>query len=585
MVQRGLNYAIIDEADSILVDEARTPLIISGKAESHKILYHHSDSFVKSLKPDDFVVDSETKTVTLTHSGVSKANHYFGVTDIFAAENFVLTHYIDMGLKANYGMKLDEDYVVSNNEIKIVDQFTGRIMDGRRYSDGLHQAIEAKENVDIMDANKTESSITYQNFFRMYNKLAGMTGTAKTEEKEFYEIYHMQVVQIPTNRPMIRKDLPDELYVSKRSKFKAVAKLISDVHKTGRPILVGTVTVSSSEYLDRILNSMNIAHTVLNAKNNEFEAEIVKHAGEIGAITIATNMAGRGTDIKLGPGVREKGGLFVIGTEKHESRRIDNQLRGRSGRQGDPGTSKFFISLEDDLIERFGSENVEKYRQRIAKTDGNENRIRSRIMLRAVKTAQKHVEGNNYDERKNTLRYDDVIRLQRNVIYSQRAKVLNGQVKLDEYLKAMFARTIEYSVNYCFSNSKKPNLQGIRSLFTGVFGISEIDHIKIDRNSIKETLAKFSISEFDNKKAALQTNEQLSEFERVIMLKAVDANWKQHIDYMEQLRMSITLRGYGQHNPLVEYQNTAYVMFNQMIANIERDITRYFMRAEIQRGE
>ncbi|OAU88209.1 preprotein translocase subunit SecA, partial [Lacticaseibacillus rhamnosus] len=442
MVQRPLNFAIVDEVDSILIDEARTPLIISGGAEKTTGLYIRADRFVKTLKADtDYKIDWPTKTISLTESGIRKAEKNFGLDNLYDTENTALTHHIDQALRANYIMLKDIDYMVSNGEVLIVDQFTGRAMEGRRYSDGLHQAIEAKEGVQIQDENKTMANITYQNFFRMYTKLAGMTGTAKTEQEEFREIYNMEVISVPTNKPVIRVDSPDVLYPTLDAKFNAVVDDIKKRHKKGQPILVGTVAIESSERLSKQLDDEKIPHTVLNAKNHFKEAEIIMNAGQRGAVTIATNMAGRGTDIKLGPGVTELGGLAVIGTERHESRRIDNQLRGRSGRQGDPGSTQFYLSLEDDLMKRFGSERIKAMLDRFKVADDDQV-IQSRMISRQVESAQKRVEGNNYDTRKNTLQYDDVMREQREVIYKQRQQIINEDETLKPVLMAMINRTI-----------------------------------------------------------------------------------------------------------------------------------------------
>ncbi len=424
MVQRPLNYAIVDEVDSILIDEARTPLIISGQAEKSTALYTRADNFVKRLKEEeDYKIDIQSKTISLTEAGIEKAEETFGLDNLYDIENTALTHHLDQALRANYIMLLDIDYVVQDGKVLIVDQFTGRIMDGRRYSDGLHQAIEAKEGVEIEDETKTMATITFQNYFRMYKKLAGMTGTAKTEEEEFREIYNIQVYQIPTNRPVIRDDRPDLLYPTLQSKFHAVVQDIKDRYRKGQPVLVGTVAVETSELLSDMLNQERIPHEVLNAKNHFKEAEIIMNAGQKGAVTIATNMAGRGTDIKLGLGVRELGGLAVIGTERHESRRIDNQLRGRAGRQGDPGMSQFYLSLEDDLMKRFGSERIKAFLDRM-KIGDEDAVIQSKMLTKQVEAAQKRVEGNNYDTRKNVLQYDDVMREQREVIYKQRQEVI-----------------------------------------------------------------------------------------------------------------------------------------------------------------
>ncbi len=428
MVQRPLNFAIVDEVDSILIDEARTPLIISGQAEKSTALYIRADRFVKTLKEEtDYKIDWPTKTISLTESGIEKAEANFGLDNLYDTENTALTHHLDESLRANYIMLKDIDYVVQEGEVLIVDQFTGRVMDGRRYSDGLHQAIEAKEGVEIQDETKTMANITYQNYFRMYNKLSGMTGTAKTEEEEFREIYNMEVISIPTNRPIARIDKPDVLYPTLESKFKAVIEDIKERYTKGQPVLVGTVAVESSELLSRLLDENNVPHAVLNAKNHFKEAEIIMNAGQRGAVTIATNMAGRGTDIKLGPGVTDLGGLAVIGTERHESRRIDNQLRGRAGRQGDPGVTQFYMSLEDDLMKRFGSERIKAFLDRMKISD-DDAVIQSKMITRQVEAAQKRVEGNNYDTRKQTLQYDDVMREQREVIYKQRMQVIMRKI-------------------------------------------------------------------------------------------------------------------------------------------------------------
>lgn len=447
MVQRPLNYAIVDEVDSILIDEARTPLIISGQAEKSTALYTRADNFVKRLKEEeDYKIDIQSKTISLTEAGIEKAEETFGLDNLYDIENTALTHHLDQALRANYIMLLDIDYVVQDGKVLIVDQFTGRIMDGRRYSDGLHQAIEAKEGVEIEDETKTMATITFQNYFRMYKKLAGMTGTAKTEEEEFREIYNIQVYQIPTNRPVIRDDRPDLLYPTLQSKFHAVVQDIKDRYRKGQPVLVGTVAVETSELLSDMLNQERIPHEVLNAKNHFKEAEIIMNAGQKGAVTIATNMAGRGTDIKLGLGVRELGGLAVIGTERHESRRIDNQLRGRAGRQGDPGMSQFYLSLEDDLMKRFGSERIKAFLDRM-KIGDEDAVIQSKMLTKQVESAQKRVEGNNYDTRKNVLQYDDVMREQREVIYKQRQEVIMEEKSLSKPLMNMVKRTISRVVD------------------------------------------------------------------------------------------------------------------------------------------
>ncbi|TVV05856.1 preprotein translocase subunit SecA, partial [Lactobacillus paragasseri] len=467
MVQRPLNYAIIDEVDSILIDEARTPLIISGQAEQANSEYIRADRFVKTLTEDksdddadddedhgDYKIDWPTKTINLTNQGIKKACEHFGLRNLYDIDNQVLVHHIDQALRANYIMLKDIDYVVQNGEVMIVDSFTGRVMEGRRYSDGLHQAIEAKEGVKIQEESKTQATITYQNFFRMYKKLAGMTGTAKTEEEEFREIYNMEVITIPTNRPIARKDLPDILYPTLDSKFEAVVKEIKERHAKGQPVLVGTVAIESSERLSKMLDQAGIPHAVLNAKNHAKEAEIIMNAGQRGAVTIATNMAGRGTDIKLGPGVKELGGLAVIGTERHESRRIDNQLRGRSGRQGDPGVTRFYLSLEDDLMKRFGGDRVKLFLDRISDND-DDKVIESRMITKQVESAQKRVEGNNYDTRKQTLQYDDVMRTQREIIYGERMQVISEEKSLKPVLMPMIKRTIDHQVDMYTQGDKK----------------------------------------------------------------------------------------------------------------------------------
>ncbi|MGJ3736574.1 preprotein translocase subunit SecA, partial [Lactiplantibacillus plantarum] len=446
MVQRPLNFAIIDEVDSILIDEARTPLIISGQSEGTTGMYKRADRFAKTLtKDEDYKVDLESKTVALLDEGIRKAEKYFGLENLYDTDNTALNHYLDEALRANYIMLKDKDYVISDGQALIVDSFTGRIMDGRRFSDGLHQAIEAKEHVEIQEETKTMANITYQNLFRMYKKLSGMTGTAKTEQEEFREIYNMEVITIPTNRPMIRDDRSDLLYPTLQSKFNAVVKEIKQLHEKGQPMLIGTVAVETSEYLSHRLDEENIPHVVLNAKNHAKEADIVANAGQRGAVTIATNMAGRGTDIKLGPGVKEVGGLAVIGTERHESRRIDNQLRGRAGRQGDPGMSQFYLSLEDDLMLRFGSERIKNFLKRMNVED-DDAVIQSRMITRQVESAQKRVEGNNYDSRKNVLQYDDVMRAQREVIYGERQQVIMEEKSLKPVIMPMIKRTVERTV-------------------------------------------------------------------------------------------------------------------------------------------
>lgn len=588
MVQRPLNFVIVDEVDSILIDEARTPLIISGQATAATQLYTRADRFAKTLKKDeDFKVDLESKTVSLTEEGIQKGEKYFGLTNLFDPDNTALNHHLDNALRANYIMLRDKDYVVQNDEVMIVDQFTGRIMDGRRYSDGLHQAIEAKEHVKIEEETKTMANITYQNFFRMYKKLSGMTGTAKTEKEEFREIYNMEVVTIPTNRPILREDRPDLLYSTLESKFKAVVEDIKERHTTGQPVLVGTVAVETSELLSQMLEQAGIPHAVLNAKNHAKEAEIVVNAGQRGAVTIATNMAGRGTDIKLGPGVREIGGLAVIGTERHESRRIDNQLRGRSGRQGDPGVTQFYLSLEDDLMLRFGSERIKHFYETMNIAD--DTVIQSKMITRQVESAQKRVEGNNYDTRKQVLQYDDVMRAQREVIYSQRQQVIMETDSLKPVIMPMIKRTVEHNVQMNTVGDKKDwNLDGIVDFAIGAMvnedSISKDDFAGKSQEEIVSYLMQKAEENYAAKEAQLNDKAQMLEFEKVVILRVVDARWTDHIDEMDQLRQSIGLRGYGQLNPLVEYQSDGFRMFEQMVGDIEYDVTRLFLKAEIRQN-
>ncbi len=599
MVQRPLNYAIIDEVDSILIDEARTPLIISGQAEQANSEYIRADRFVKTLQEDksdddddqdhgDYKIDWPTKTISLTNQGIEKACKHFGLKNLYDIENQVLVHHIDQALRANYIMLKDIDYVVTNGEVLIVDSFTGRVMQGRRYSDGLHQAIEAKEGVKIQEESKTQATITYQNFFRMYKKLSGMTGTAKTEEEEFREIYNMQVITIPTNKPVIRKDLPDILYPTLTSKFNAVVRDIAARHKKGQPVLVGTVAIESSERLSKLLDQAGIPHAVLNAKNHAKEAQIIMNAGQRGAVTIATNMAGRGTDIKLGPGVKDLGGLAVIGTERHESRRIDNQLRGRSGRQGDPGVTRFYLSLEDDLMKRFGSDRIKAFLDRISDND-DDKVIESRMITKQVEAAQKRVEGNNYDTRKQTLQYDDVMRTQREIIYGERMQVIEEEDSLKDVLMPMIKRTISHQIDMFTQGDKKDWRNGqIRDFIASSLTDEETtDSIKWKdwtADQLKERLYKLAEDNYQEKADMLSDPSQMLEFEKVVILRVVDDRWTDHIDAMDQLRQSIGLRGYGQMNPLVEYQESGYRMFEEMISNIEFDATRLFMKAQIRQN-
>ena len=588
MVQRPLNYALVDEVDSILIDEARTPLIVSGaNAVETSQLYHMADHFVKSLDKDDYIIDVQSKTIGLSDSGIDKAESYFKLENLYDIENVALTHFIDNALRANYIMILDIDYVVSEEqEILIVDQFTGRTMEGRRYSDGLHQAIEAKEGVPIQDETKTSASITYQNLFRMYKKLAGMTGTGKTEEEEFREIYNIRVIPIPTNRPIQRIDHSDLLYASLDAKFKAVVEDVKARYQKGQPVLVGTVAVETSDFLSKKLVEAGVPHEVLNAKNHYREAQIIMNAGQRGAITIATNMAGRGTDIKLGEGVRELGGLCVIGTERHESRRIDNQLRGRSGRQGDPGESQFYLSLEDDLMKRFGSERLKGVFERLNMSD---EAIESRMLTRQVEAAQKRVEGNNYDTRKQVLQYDDVMREQREIIYAQRYDVITADRDLAPEIHAMIRRTIGRIVDAHARSKEDEKLEAILNFakynLLPEDSISRSDLAGLSDQAIKDELFQRALKVYDSQVAKLRDEDAVKEFQKVLILRVVDNKWTDHIDALDQLRNAVGLRGYAQNNPVVEYQAEGFRMFNDMIGSIEFDVTRLMMKAQIHEQE
>ncbi|ANB57814.1 preprotein translocase, SecA subunit [Anoxybacillus sp. B7M1] len=585
MVQRPLHFAVIDEVDSILIDEARTPLIISGTAQKSTKLYIQANAFVRTLKRDtDYTYDEKTKSVQLTEEGITKAERAFGIDNLFDLKHVTLNHHINQALKAHVTMQRDVDYVVEEGKVVIVDPFTGRLMRGRRYSDGLHQAIEAKEGLEIQNESMTLATITFQNYFRMYEKLAGMTGTAKTEEEEFRNIYNMQVVVIPTNKPVIREDRPDLIYKTMEGKFRAVVEDIAERHAKGQPVLVGTVAIETSELISSMLKKRGIPHNVLNAKNHAKEAEIIAQAGQKGAVTIATNMAGRGTDIKLGEGVTDLGGLAVIGTERHESRRIDNQLRGRSGRQGDPGVSQFYLSLEDELMRRFGSENLMAMMDRFGMDDSQP--IQSKMVTRAVESAQKRVEGNNFDARKQLLQYDDVLREQREIIYRQRFEVLDSE-NLRSIVEKMIQSVIERVVTTHAPSEELPedwDLKGILDyvhanlLPEGDVAVSDLRG-KEPEEMIEVIWQKVK-ARYDEKEQQIDP-EQMREFERVIVLRAVDMKWMDHIDAMEQLRQGIHLRAYGQIDPLREYQMEGYAMFDAMIASIEEEVAKYIMKAEI----
>lgn len=586
MTQRPLHYAVIDEVDSILIDEARTPLIISGSAQKSAQLYIQANAFVRTLtKETHYTYDEKTKGVQLTEEGMNRAESAFNIDNLFEITNVVLNHHINQALKAHATMHLDIDYVVQEGEIIIVDQFTGRLMKGRRYSDGLHQAIEAKEGLEIQNESMTLATITFQNYFRMYDKLSGMTGTAKTEEEEFRNIYNMNVISIPTNQEIIRDDRADLIYASMDGKFRAVVEEIAERHAKGQPMLVGTVAIETSEIISNYLTKKGIMHNVLNAKNHEREAEIIANAGQLGAVTIATNMAGRGTDIKLGDGVIEAGGLAVIGTERHESRRIDNQLRGRAGRQGDPGMTQFYLSMEDELMRRFGSDNMKAMMTRLG-MDDNEP-IQSKMVSKAVESAQKRVEGNNFDARKQLLQYDDVLRQQREIIYKQRFDVLDSE-NLRSIVETMLTSSIQRSVAVLTQTTEEEtevNLQSIADYAQGnLFDEGEVTAADLedkDAEEISAFLIDKVLQKYNEKEEQLSA-EQMREFEKVIVLRAVDSKWMDHIDAMEQLRQGIHLRAYGQIDPLREYQQEGFAMFEAMITAIEDDVAKYIMKAEIR---
>ncbi|MFB4164569.1 preprotein translocase subunit SecA [Alteribacillus sp. JSM 102045] len=586
MVQRPLHFAVVDEVDSILIDEARTPLIISGSVEQSTKLYMAADAFVRRLKLDeDYTYDEKTKNVQLTEEGVNKAEQAFQIDNLFDQKHVQLIHHINQALKAHVSMHRDTDYVVDEGQVVIVDQFTGRLMKGRRYSDGLHQAIEAKEGLQVQKESMTLASITFQNYFRMYDKLAGMTGTAKTEEEEFRNIYGMNVTAIPTNKPIIREDKPDMIYKSREGKFKAVAEKIEELYKSGQPVLVGTVSVDTSELVSRMLKKRKVPHNVLNAKNHENEAKIIEDAGQKGAVTIATNMAGRGTDIKLGDGVTDIGGLYVIGTERHESRRIDNQLRGRSGRQGDPGASQFYLSMEDELMRRFGSDNMRGMMERLGMEE--DQPIESKLVSRAVEQAQKRVEGHNFDARKQILQYDDVMREQRDIIYAQRMEVLESD-DLSKIVKNMIKSVVERAVALHTPESTVPEDWDLEALVNYLKGtvlaaddISEKDVKGLEPEEITELVLEKVYARYEEKEEEM-TAETMREFERVIMLRAVDRKWMNHIDQMDQLRQGIHLRAYGQNDPLREYKFEGFNMFEEMVESIEEEVATYVMKAQVR---
>ena len=583
-VQRPLNFCIVDEVDSILIDEARTPLIISGGKQNSKNLYLEADKAVKSLTEEDYDLDQKSKNVSITESGTKKLEKFFHLDNLYDYGNSALVHHINNALKANYGFKKDVDYVIDNGEIIIVDPFTGRLMHGRQYSEGLHQALEAKENVKINDETQTLATITFQNLFRMYKKLSGMTGTAKTEEEEFRDIYNMYVIQIPTNKPIARVDLPDLVYSTEDGKYEAIVKCIKEIHKTGQPILVGTISVENNERLSSMLKKEGLAHEVLNAKNNAREAEIIAKAGEKGAITIATNMAGRGTDIKLGKGVKELGGLYVIGTERHESRRIDNQLRGRSGRQGDPGTSQFFVSFEDDLMRRFGTDKVKTMVMALGLV--GDQAIRSKSLTRSIETAQKKVEGNNYDMRKNLLDYDNVVNEQRRIIYNLRNNIIDNE-SIHESIKETFRNTIEDLVTAHEVDGKisEQSIEEIVEFANKNYMKTEFIKLENVKNlNVGELIDYISTMINDDYELKIKDAPHFEEFERAISLKIIDSLWIEHLNAMESLKEGIFLRQYAQTNPLQAYTMEGFKMFEELLNTIDSRTSEFLLKANIEQN-
>ena len=585
-VQRPLNFCIIDEVDSILIDEARTPLIISGGKANSNNLYIEANRAVKNLKEEtDYTVDLKTKSVSLTEEGSKKIENLLNIKNLYDIDNAGLVHHLNQALKANYAFAKDVDYVVSEGQVIIVDQFTGRLMQGRQYSDGLHQAIEAKEGVEINVETKTMATITFQNLFRMYNKLSGMTGTAKTEEEEFRNIYNMYVICIPTNKPVIREDLPDLVYATEKGKYKAIIDTVKEIHDIGRPILIGTISVESNEHLSGLLKKAGLKHEVLNAKNHEREAEIIAHAGEKGAITLATNMAGRGTDIKLGEGVKELGGLCVIGTERHESRRIDNQLRGRSGRQGDPGMSQFFVSFEDDLMRRFGTDRIKNMLVSLGVDDGMA--IRSKTLTKSIETAQKRVEGNNYDIRKSLLDYDNVLNEQREIIYNKRNEIIDND-NISEEVIDTFKETINTLCEnhiepegHLTENDRKEIVEYVNTNFLKGQNLKYNDIKDLKDNEISEYISNLVIKDYEKKVNGLPIK---NEFERAISLRVIDSNWVEHMNTMEHLKEGIGLRGYSQTNPVQAYTMEGFELFDKLLDKIDNDIALFLLKAEIRQN-
>ena len=585
--QRGLNFAIIDEVDSILIDEARTPLIISGGSTKSKNIYKEADRVAKSLTLDHYVVDEKTKRVTLTEDGVKKVEELLHLDNLYDIDNSVMVHNLDKSLVANYGFKKDVDYVVENDKVIIVDAFTGRLMHGRQFSEGLHQAIEAKENVTINEETKTLATITFQNLFRMYNKLSGMTGTAKTEEEEFRNIYNTYVLCIPTNKPVIRDDQPDLIYSSLNGKYKALTRTVKEINKTGRPVLIGVASVETSEVVSQLLNKAGIKHELLNAKNHEREANIIQNAGKIGAVTIATNMAGRGTDIKLGEGVRELGGLFVIGTERHDSRRIDNQLRGRAGRQGDPGTTRFFVSMEDDLMVRFGTDRLKGIMQGLGMAE--DEAISNKMISKNLETAQKKVEGFNFDRRKGLLDYDNVISKQREIIYDRRNEILDNESIRDRVLE-----TFKSFVSYQVTSHLEPEGYLTENDINNIIELFNARYLKSKKLNVKDFEGKSNEETIDfiydiviedyNKKLEEVPQEIQDDFEKSISLKVIDKNWMNQLDEMEALKEGVGLRGYAQSNPLQVYALEGFELFDRMLATISGEISNFLLNAEIRQN-
>lgn len=584
MVQRPLNYCIVDEVDSILIDEARTPLIISGPGEKSTDLYYTLAGIVKTFTKDDYTMDEKQKTIAPTDSGVAKVEKMLGISNMFDNEHLDLNHLVIQALRARFMMHRDKDYVVKNGEIVIVDEFTGRLMFGRRYSDGLHQSIEAKENVKVQGESKTLATITFQNYFRMYEKLAGMTGTAKTEEDEFNKIYKLDVYVIPTNKPAIRKDLPDVIYKTKNAKYRAVVREVKKRHATGQPILVGTTSINQSEILSQLLDKENIVHNVLNAKYHEKEAEIIKNAGQKGMVTIATNMAGRGTDIKLGPGVAELGGLMIIGTERHESRRIDNQLRGRAGRQGDPGTTQFFLSLEDDLMRIFGSDNISKFMDKLGMDE--DEPITAKMITRSIEKAQKKVESHNFEIRKYVLEYDDVMNQQREVLYGQRRQVLTAD-SLRDTIMGMVDDIIHDGLDKYADEKLYPEEWDFAGLLVqmqqyfvpkNATTVEELENLS--RVEVQDKLKQIAVDLYDERLKEIGET-TMKELEKAIMLRVVDSKWMDHLDAMDALKEGINLRAYGQKNPLVEYKFEAYEMFEEMIDSIKRTVVTFLYHIQV----